>query len=89
MSITSTSTPASSKASARRKPVLADAHSRGDAQAALLVLAGIRIGLGLLHVLDGDEADAAIAVIDHQQLLQPVLVQQLAGLAAGRRPAGP
>ncbi len=56
--------------------VIADAGSRRDAQAAILVLAGVGEGLGLFHVLDGDEADAAIGIVDHQQLLDPVLVQE-------------
>ena len=34
----------------------------------------------LLDILDGDQADAAILVIDHQQLLDAVLMQQPLGL---------
>ena len=63
----------------RARPGLAvrpDAGCGGDAQAAKFVLVGERVRLGLVHVLDGDQADAAIGVIDHQQLLDPVLVQQ-------------
>ncbi len=33
-----------------------------------------------VHVLDGDQADAAAVVIDHDQALDPVLVKQAAGL---------
>ncbi len=34
---------------------------------------------GLVHVLHGDQADAAILVIDHQQLLDAMLVQHALG----------
>src|ERR1700732_3031429 len=54
---------------------VADRRRRGDAQPALLVLAGVRIGDRLFHVLDRDEADAAVFVVDHQQFLDAVLVQ--------------
>ena len=60
--------------------VVADRGRGGDAQAALLVLAGERMRDRLLDVLDGDQADAAILVVDHQQLLDAVLVQQALGL---------
>ena len=40
--------------------LVADRGRGGDAQAALLVLAGVRIGDRLLDVLHGDQADAAI-----------------------------
>jgi hypothetical protein len=35
--------------------------------------------LGLLDVLDRDQADAAIVLIDHEKFLDAVLVQQLLG----------
>ena len=60
--------------------LVADGGGGGDAQPPLLVLAGIRIGDRLLDVLDGDQADAAILVVDHQQLLDAVLVQEPLGL---------
>ena len=41
---------------------------------------GVRVLLRLLDVLDRDEADAAVLVVDHQQLLDAVLVQQPLGL---------
>ena len=63
-----------------REALVADRGGGGDAQAALLVLAGVRIGDRLLHVLDGDQADAAVLVVDHQQLLDAVLMQQPLGL---------
>ena len=82
VSTTITSTSASSSASARLHALGPDAGGRGDAQAALLVLAGVGEALGLFDVLDGDQADAAIGVVDHQQLLDAVLVQQALGLGA-------
>ena len=45
--------------------VLAGAGRGGDAQPPVLVLAGVGKALRLLDVLDGDEADAAIGVVDH------------------------
>ena len=60
--------------------LVADRGGGGDAQAALLVLAGVGIGDRLLDVLHGDQADAAVLVVDHQQLLDAVLVQQPLGL---------
>ena len=80
VSTTTRSTPASISRSVRAKPGVADRGGRGDAQPPLLVLAGMRVGDRLLDVLDGDQADAAILVVDHQQLLDPVLVQQALGL---------
>ena len=62
-----------------REALVADRGGGGDAQAALLVLAGIRIGHRLFDVLDGDQADAAILVVHHQQLLDAVLMQQALG----------
>ncbi len=57
--------------------VVADGRRRGHAQAALVVLAGVGILVRLLDVLHRDQADAAVALVDHQQLLDPVLVQKL------------
>ena len=62
------------------KALVADRGGGGDAQPALLVLAGVGIGDRLLDVLDRDQADAAVLVVDHQQLLDAVLVQQPLGL---------
>ena len=76
VSTTMTSASASISARARASPSGPDAGSRGDAQPAKLVLVRQRMEFGLVHVLDGDQADAAIRVIDHQQLLDAVLVQQ-------------
>src|SRR5690606_36433426 len=58
---------------------LADGRSGGYPQPSLLVLAGMRIESGLLDVLDRDEADAAILVVDHKELLDPVMVQETFG----------
>ena len=60
--------------------LVADRGGGGDPESALLVLAGVRIGHRLLDVLDGDQPDAAILVVDHQELLDAVLVQQPLGL---------
>ena len=64
------------------QPVRAHAARRSGAQAALFVLAGIREFFGLLDILHRDQADALAVVIDHQQLFDPVLVQQAARLFA-------
>ena len=81
MSTTITSTPASISASARSKPSSPTVGRGGDAQAALLVLGGVADSCDrLLDVLDRDQADAAVVVVDDQQLLDPVLVQQALGL---------
>ena len=60
--------------------LVADSRRRGHAQAALLVLGRFGIGDRLLDVLDRNQPDAAAAVVDHQQLLDPALVQQAACL---------
>ena len=60
--------------------LVADGGCGGDAQAPLLVLAGVGMLGRLLHVLDGDEADAAMVVVDDEQLLDAVLVQEPARL---------
>ena len=52
----------------------------GDAQPPLLVLAGVRIGDRLLDVLDRDQPDAAVPVVDHEELLDAVLVKEALGL---------
>ena len=82
VSTTITSAPAAISASARSMPGVARAGGGTDAQPALRVLAGVREALRLLDVLDRDQADQAVGVVDHEQLLDPVLVQQLHGLGA-------
>ena len=54
---------------------LADRGRRRDPQPPLRILAGERMRDRLFHVLDGDQADAAILIVDHQQLLDAMLVQ--------------
>ena len=76
VSTTITSAPAAISASARSSPGRAGADGGTDPQPALLVLAGVGEALRLLDVLDGDQPDQAVAVVDHQQLLDPMLVQE-------------
>ena len=63
----------------------AGAGGGGDAQPAVLVLAGVRKALRLFDVLDGDQPDAAIGFVDDQQLFDAMLVEQPLGLVAWRR----
>ena len=51
------------------------AHSRAHAQATTLVLAGIGMVGGLLHVLDGDQPAQLEGIVHHQHFLDAVLVQ--------------
>src|SRR2546430_1055582 len=55
--------------------VFADGGCGRDTKAPLRILAGQRMRDGLFHVLDGDEADTAILIVDHKQLLDSVFVQ--------------
>ncbi len=55
---------------------LAHANRRTHAQAAALVLGGIRMLGGLLDVLDRNHPAQLEVVVDHQHLLDAVLVQQ-------------
>ena len=64
------------------QPGRADAGRGADPQPPVPVLAGMRKSLRLLDVLDGHQADQAVVVVDHQQLLDPVPVQELLGLLA-------
>ena len=80
VSTTMTSTPAAISASRAREAVGADRRCRADAQAAVFVLRGVRMRLGLLDVLDRDEADAAELVVDDEQLFDAMRVQQALGL---------
>ena len=61
------------------KAFIADARRRRHAQAPLLVLAGMGMDPRLLDVLHRDQADAAILVVDHEQLLDAMLMQQALG----------
>ncbi len=51
-----------------------------DAQAAGRVLRGVGVIDRLLDVLDRDQADAMLGLVDHDQLLDPALVEQAARL---------
>jgi hypothetical protein len=54
----------------------ADAHGGAHPQPLLVIAGGIGEVLGLLDVLDGDQAAQLEGVIDHQHLLDAVLVEQ-------------
>jgi hypothetical protein len=75
VSTTITSTPASTRASTRCFGVAAGADGGADRRRSLIL--GRRSGCrGLLDVLDGDQAAQGEVVVDHQHLLDAVLVQQ-------------
>ena len=76
VSTTMTSHSAASSVSARSRPSAPTLVARGDAQTPALVLAGVREFLCLLDVLDGDQADAAVILVHHHELLDAVLMQQ-------------
>ena len=65
-----------------RQPVGADAGRGTRPEPALSVLAGVGKGLRPLDVLDRDEADAAVGVVDHHELLDPVPVEEPLRLVA-------
>ena len=52
---------------------------RCNAETARGVLRGVRIGHGLIHILDRDEAHAMEGLVDDQQLFDTVRVQQTTG----------
>ena len=60
--------------------VAGGADGRADAQTALFVLAGVGIFQLLLDVFDGDQALELVLVVDHEQLLDAVLVEDVFGL---------
>ena len=62
------------------EPLVADRGGGGDAQAAVDVLGGVRMRRRLLDILDGDEADAALRIVDDHQLFDAVNMQEPAGL---------
>ena len=84
VSTTSTSTPAATSACARSMRILRHADRRAAAQAAERVLARVRILDRLLDVLDGDQPLQPEVLVDDQQLLDLVLVQDLARLVERR-----
>ena len=51
----------------------------GDAQAASRVFRSEGVQRSLVHVLDGEQADAPAAVVNDHETLDPVLVEQAAG----------
>ena len=76
VSTTRQSTPAATSRSARSKPlsptvVAAATRSRPSAS-----LAALRMRRRLLDVLDRHQPDAAVVLVDHDELLDPVLMQQ-------------
>ena len=76
VSTTITSTPASISASVRSKPLSPTVVAAATRRRPCSSLQASGMGDRLLHVLDGDQADAAIVLVDHEQLLDAVLVQQ-------------
>ena len=60
--------------------VAGGADGTGDAQAALLILAGVGVLQLLLDVLDGDEALELVGVVDDEELFDAMLVEDLLGL---------
>ena len=55
---------------------IADGGGRADQEAAVAILGGQRIGFGLVHVLDGDQADGAIGLVHHDQPLDLAFAQE-------------
>ena len=72
-----------------RQAFRADAGCGPGAEPALRVLAGVGKGLCPFDVLDRDEADAAIGVVDHHELLDPMPVEEPLRRVAGPRPRAP
>jgi hypothetical protein len=56
--------------------IVAGGGGRADQQPALGILGRVRVGLGLVHVLDGDQADGAIIVVHDDQPLDFPLLQK-------------
>ena len=65
------------------KGVGSDAHGSGHAQATACVLAGIGARLHLDDVFISDEADEVVVLINHGQLLNFVLLQNVSGFLEG------
>ncbi len=57
--------------------VAAGTDRRGHHQAAMMVLGRVRVGAALVDVLHGDEADQLPRLVDHGELLDPVLAHDL------------
>ena len=62
---------------------VADRRRRGDPQPPCRVLGRVRRSDRLLDVLDGDQADAVVALVDHEQFLDPPLVEDAAAPPPG------
>jgi hypothetical protein len=60
--------------------VAGGADGSGDAEAALLILAGVGVLQLLLDVFDGDEALELVGVVDDEELFDAVLVEDVLGL---------
>ena len=61
-----------------RLPIGTHAERGADTQAAERILDRVRMAIRLQQVFDGDEANQHTAIADHQQLLDAMLVKQLA-----------
>ena len=65
---------------AARKARIADGGRGGDPQAPFAILGGQRRGDRFLDILDGDQPDAMPVLVDHQQFLDPALMEDPAGI---------
>src|SRR5690606_3627756 len=63
--------------------IVANGGGGGNTETSLLVLDGVRVQLGLFDVLDGDQANAPIVFVDHQQLFDAVTVKEDLGFFLG------
>ena len=79
VSTTSTSTPASSRASARSSPASPTPVAAATRNRPCSSLQALGWRCGLVDILDRDQAGADTVLVHHQQLLDPVLVQQALG----------
>ena len=61
------------------KPIIADRGGGGYAQATLFVFCRIGVQLRLFHIFNGNQTNAVIIIIDHQQFFDAVMVQQTLG----------
>ncbi len=60
--------------------IRSDTDGRANAQPAMSILAGIGIFDPLFDVLDGDQSLEVELLVDDRELLDPMLMQDLAGL---------
>ena len=63
--------------------IIASAYSGCNAQAAMVILTGVRVGLGFFNIFYGDEADAAVLFIDDQEFFEAMAVEKFFGVEAG------